>query len=320
MDKKPISGDEVSSNKLYDLLILGGGPAGLNAAIYASRKGLDVIVLSMNKGGQLNDTALIENYLGTEGVLGYEMAERFSAHVQKFNVPVIERSNIIKYSKKGINHEVELSTGDIYTGKSVIIATGSIYRPLNVDKEYEYVGRGVSYCAICDAPLFRNKDAIVVGGGNAAVEAALDLAKHSKSVTVLHRSQFRADKVLLDQMFENEKITYHLRTKINEIIGGELLQGVVAVNLDTGEERIFNGDGLFIEIGQIPNSDPYKGIIEMTDAGAIITDNKLSTNVPGVFAAGNIRDFPYKQIIIAAADGAIAALSVCDYLNQKYDK
>lgn len=308
----------MNSEKTYDLLVLGGGPAGLNAALYAARKGLDVAVLSLNKGGQLNDTAMIENYLGTESVLGYELAERFASHVAKYDIPVFEASVVAEYRQKGTDHEIILKSGEVFRGKTVIVAMGSIYRSLGVRGEWDYVGRGVSYCAICDAPLFRNKTVLVAGGGNSAVEAALDLAKYTKSVTVIHRSQFRADKVLLDQMYSNPKITYHLRTVIKEILGDSLLRGVRTINSDTNEERIFNGDGLFIEIGQTPNSEVFKGILEMTESGAIITDDRMATNIPGIFAAGNIRDFPYKQIIISAGEGAVAALSASEYLTQKY--
>jgi len=310
--------NEIIKDKTYDLLVLGAGPAGMNAAMYASRKGLDVLVLSLNRGGQLNDTAMIENYLGTESILGYELAEKFAAHLEKYKVPVAETANVIEYRRKGTDHEVVLSDGDVYRGKTVVIATGSVYRSINVQGEWDFVGKGVSYCAICDAPLFRNKNVLVAGGGNSAAEAALDLSKYAKSVTILHRSQFRADKVLLDQVMADPKITYHLRTKIVEIIGDNLLRGVKTLDLDNGEEKIFNGDGLFIEIGQIPNTQVFKDILHMTESGAIVTDERMQTNIPGVFAAGNVREFPYKQIIIAASEGAIAALSASDYLTQKY--
>ncbi|NCU26087.1 FAD-binding protein, partial [Candidatus Nomurabacteria bacterium] len=178
--------NEIIKDKTYDLLVLGAGPAGMNAAMYASRKGLDVLVLSLNRGGQLNDTAMIENYLGTESILGYELAEKFAAHLEKYKVPVAETANVIEYRRKGTDHEVVLSDGDVYRGKTVVIATGSVYRSLNVQGEWDFVGKGVSYCAICDAPLFRNKNVLVAGGGNSAAEAALDLSKYAKSVTILH--------------------------------------------------------------------------------------------------------------------------------------
>lgn len=307
-----------NSDKLYDVLVVGGGPAGLNAALYASRKGFDVIVLSIMTGGQLNYTALIENYLGCNSIHGYELADRFRSHVQDYEIPIVETSNVTKYSREGKNHAVTLSDGSVYKGKTVIVATGSVYRNLNVPGEWEYAGKGVSYCAICDAPLYRNKDVIVVGGGNSAVEATIDLSKYAKSVTLLHRSQFRADKVLLDAMESDPKITYHLRTVITEVFGDEFMEGVKTKNLDTKEEKIYKGQGFFIEIGHDPNTAPFKGILNLTGDGAIITDIHLETNVPGVFAAGNVRDFPYRQIIIAAGEGAIAALSAADYLIQKY--
>ena len=311
---------EVMTDHLYDLLVLGGGPAGLNAAMYAARKGLDVAVLSVNQGGQMLNTALIENYLGIESIGGYEMSERFAAHLQNYSVPVKEEAAIMEYRPNGINHEVVLSSGETYRSKTVIIATGAIYRSLHVPGEYKYAGLGVSYCAICDAPLFRKKDVLVVGGGNSAVQAALDLAKITSSVTLIHRSQFRADKVLLDQLDIDPKMTVHLRTRIIEVIGDEFLSGVIVEDLDTGAHRTIHAKGLFIEIGQTPNIDPFKDVLQISEQGAIITDIHLATKIPGVFAAGNVREFPYKQIIIAAGEGAIAALSANDYIVQKYGK
>jgi NADH-dependent peroxiredoxin subunit F len=306
------------SEKLYDVLVVGGGPAGLNAALYASRKGFDVIVLSIMTGGQLNYTALIENYLGCNSIHGYELADRFRSHVEDYKIPIVETSNVTAYHQIGKNHEVTLSDGSVYKGKTMIVATGSVYRNLNVPGEWEFAGKGVSYCAICDAPLYRNKDVIVVGGGNSAVEAAIDLSKYATSVTLLHRSNFRADKVLLDTMESDPKITYRLRIVITEVFGDEFMEGVKTINLDTKEEKVFKGQGLFIEIGHDPNTGPFKDALILSDTGAVMTDGQMVTNVPGVFAAGNVRDFPYKQIVIAASEGAIAALSAADYLIQKY--
>ncbi len=307
-------------DKLYDVLVLGGGPAGLNAALYAVRKGLDVLVLSLNTGGQVNDTAMIENYLGYKEVMGYELAQNFREHLEKFEVPIVDLAVVSKYERDGINHRVSLEDGRSFLGKTVVVTLGSYYRKLGVPGEEDFAGRGVSYCAICDAPFYRNKEVLIVGGGNAAVEAALDLSKYANSVTLLHRSQFRADKILLDEMFANPKITYHLRIKVEEIFGDDLLRGVKTINLDSGEEKIFNGDGLFIEIGQIPNSQIFENILDMTDSNSIITDESMATSIPGVFAAGNIRNFPYQQIIIAASEGAIAGLAANDYLIQSYGK
>jgi alkyl hydroperoxide reductase subunit F len=239
--------------------------------------------------------------------------------LMKYGVPVIEEG-IVEYHPAGIDHEVVLTNGETYRSKAVIIATGAIYRSLHVPGEYKYVGLGVSYCAICDAPLFRNKKVLVAGGGNSAVEAALDLSKYASSVTLIHRSQFRADKVLLDEMKKDPKIAVQLRTRIVEVIGEDFMSGVMVENLDTGEHWTIDAKGLFIEIGQTPNSEAFKGIIPLSEQGAILTDSHMATSIPGVFAAGNVREFPYKQIIIAAGEGAVAALSASDYIGQKYGK
>ncbi len=314
------AGDPIQVPKpdfLYDILILGGGPAGLNAAMYAARKGRSVALLSLNKGGQLLNTAWIENYLGMRSIAGYELAELFAAHVAEYRVPVLEAADVAGYRQDGDSHEITLASGERYLGRTVIIATGSVYRALHVPGEGKYAGKGVSYCAICDAPLYRNKDVLVAGGGNSAVEAVLDLSKYARTVTLVHRSQVRADKVLLDQMAADPKVTVHLRTRILEVVGGEVMTGVVVEDLDTGERRTIPGGGLFIEIGQTPNTGIFRGILRLTEQGAILTDERMAASIPGVFAAGNVREFPYKQIIIAAGEGAVAALSASDYLSQK---
>ena len=303
---------------LYDLLIIGGGPAGLNAAMYASRKGLDVAVLSTSKGGQLLNTAQIENYLGTESIKGYKLAHRFAEHIQRYDIPIREFCEVSEYRHVKPDHEVALSGGETFRGRTLLIATGTVYRKLGVPGENKYAGSGVSYCAICDAPLFKNKEVIIVGGGNSAVEAVLDLTNYADKITLVHRSKFRADKVLLDRMEADPKVTVCLRMRIIEVLGDDLMQGVIVENLDTGETKEIKADGLFVEIGHIPNSDIFKSKFETSESGSIITNRTMATNIPGVFAAGNVRDFPYQQIVIAASDGAVAALSASNYLNHDY--
>lgn len=302
---------------LYDLLVVGGGPAGLNAALYASRKGLKVGLLARHRGGQVTDTYYIDNYLGLDNVAGAELAERFAAHLDRYGVPFLEDAKIVGYEPSDGVHQVTLSSGETFRGRTLIIATGTNYRALGIPGERAFGGLGVSYCVTCDAPLFRNKDVFVAGGGNAAVEAALDLAKIARSVTLVHRSQLRADAILVDLLYANPKITVHLRTRILEVLGDDFMSGLRVEDLESGGQRTLQGVGLFVEIGRIPNSRYFRSHLDLNEYGEIIVSDRMETNIPGVFAAGDVTNFPYKQIVVAASQGAIAALAANDYIYQK---
>lgn len=303
-------------DNLYDLLIIGAGPAGLNAALYAKRKGLDVAIISKKKGGQILDTFTVDNYLGFKNIAGEGLVDEFLNHVNTLDIPLLENTEITDIFSEDLIHNIVLSTGEIYKSKTLLIATGSKPRRLDVPGELKYAGKGIAYCAICDGPLFKNKNVFIAGGGNSAVEAALDVSKFASSVTLIHRSQLRADKVLVDQLYRNSKISVHLKTKILKITGDEVMTGLLLENVDTLEEFALKGDGLFIEIGYTPNVGPFKKLLELNERGEIITNHKKETNIPGIFAAGDVTDSIYKQIIIAASDGAIAALAINDYITQ----
>lgn len=306
----------LDQNIIYDLLIIGGGPAGLNAALYAKRKGLDVVVLTKRKGGQVVDTSIVDNYLGLNGMTGEGLIQHFMNHINELEVPIIEDTDVIDvYEVESLKYVV-LSTGETYKSKTLLIATGSTPRKLGVKGEITYAGKGVAYCVICDAPLFKGKDVFVAGGGNSAVEAALDLSKVAKSVTIVHRSQFRADKILVDQLLTNEKIKIYLNTQILEIEGSEAMTGLLVKDKSTNSIFALKGDGIFIEIGHDANSGVFKKLLTLNTAGEILVDEKNRTNIPGIFAAGDVTQVPYKQIIIAASDGAKAALGANDYINQ----
>lgn len=300
---------------VYDLLIIGGGPAGLNAALYAKRKGLEVGILTKRKGGLLLDTSTVDNYLGIKEMSGEAMAEEFLQHVNDLKVPMKDDSDVIQYGRDGDLHLLTLYSGEIFRAKTILIATGSNPRHLGVPGEDAYAGKGVAYCAICDAPLFKDKDVFIAGGGNSAVESALDLGKVARSVTLVHRSQLRADNILVEKLHEDPKITVHLETQILSIFGDEGMKGIRVLDKKTGEERELFADGLFIEIGHVPNLGPFKDILSLNDRQEILVDEKNHTSLPGVFAAGDVTNLPYKQIILAAADGAKAALSMNEYLN-----
>ena len=306
--------ESLDKDIIYDVLIIGGGPAGLNAALYAKRKGLETGLISENTGGQIMDTSTVENYLGYTSISGVELAEEFKAHLDSLMVPT---ANIAVKNLKLDNtiKEVTLDDDSLYKSKSIIIATGSKPRKLKVEGEDKYSGRGVTYCAICDGPLFMEEDVVVAGGGNSAVEAALDLAKIANSVTIVHRSQFRADQVLIDEMNKTDNIEVKLNTQILKISGEALLDKIEVLDKGTDEAYEIPAAGLFVEIGHLPNTALFKDLLDLNDKGEIIVDKYGRTNIKGVFAAGDVTETPYKQIIMAAGDGAKCALGVNDYLK-----
>lgn len=305
----------LDSTLLYDVIVIGGGPAGLNAALYAKRKGVDVGIIAGQLGGQIMNTSVVENYLGFTTKSGEELVAEFVNHVNDLDIPTLEYVNVESILPSTNYHELLLSDGQSVKSRTVILATGSNSRKLNVPGEDKLAGRGVAYCAICDAPLFKGKDVIISGGGNSAVEAAIDLSKVAHSVTIVHRSQFRADDIAIKQMMSKENITIHLETQILEILGDEFMTGVRALDKNKNEEIMINSDGIFIEIGSIPNTEPFKDLVKLNSLKQVIIDDKKRTNIPGIFAAGDMTTVPYQQIIIATADGAIAALAANDYLN-----
>lgn len=314
---KKESNKKLDNDTLYDILIIGGGPAGLNAALYSKRKGANVGIITKDVGGQVVDTSVVENYLGYSSISGEGLMKKFVEHVKDLDVPIAEYSTVesLKVSDDLSIKEVILSDGSSYRAKSIILATGSKPRKLNVPGEVEFTGKGVAYCAICDGPLFADTEVIVAGGGNSAVEAAIDLAKIASKVTIVHRSQFRADKILIDQLNKLDNVEVHLNTQIQEVFGEKIISGVKVLDKSTEEVYTIPANGIFVEIGYLPNNDPFKELIKLNERGEIIVDKYGETNIKGIFAAGDSTDTPYKQIIMSAADGAKCALSANDYLN-----
>lgn len=301
--------------QLFDVIVIGGGPAGMNAALYSKRKGNNVGIIAGQIGGQVMNTSVVENYLGFETIGGEAMVQEFKTHINALQVPTLEYVMVDTFKSEDGLHLITLNDGSTVKTKTVILATGSNSRKLNIPGENELAGRGVAYCAICDAPLYKGKDVLIAGGGNAAVEAVIDLSKIANSVTLVHRSQFRADQVLLDQLESKENVTIHLETQILEIVGKDYMTGILAKDKVNDELIEIPGDGIFIEIGHIPNTDVFKNLVELNDHNEVIVDKRQRTNVDGIFAAGDMTTVPYKQIIIATAEGATAALAANDYLN-----
>lgn len=301
---------------VYDLLIVGSGPAGLSAALYAKRKGMVVGIVSNKTGGQVVDTTSVENYLGIDFATGEGLIEKFMHHVQTLNVPMLKDADVKSFVKVDSGFELTLGSKEVLRSKTLIFATGSKPRKLGVEGEDKYVGRGVAYCAICDGPLFEGRDVVVAGGGNSAVEAAIDLAKIAKTVTVIHRSEFRADQIVIDQLKKFDNVTIYLQTQIEEIIGEQLVSGIKVLDKKSNERRTINADGVFVEIGYLPNNQLLVDQLDLNDRGEVVVNALNETSMPGVFAAGDVTDTPYKQIIVAASEGAKAALTANDYLNR----
>lgn len=309
---------KLTNEEIIDLLVIGGGPAGLNAALYAKRKGLSTGVIAKRIGGQLLNTSSVDNYLGISQVSGEELSEKYLSHLKELDVGILEEVEVENIHKNDRMFEVLLKDGMAFKSKTLLIATGSSPRKLQVTGEEEYSNRGVAYCAICDAPLFKGKDVIIAGGGNSAVEAAIDVAKFATHVTLVHRSELRADQILIDHMNSQTNITVHLQTQILEIVGDEKMTGVKVLDKKNSQERVIDADGIFIEIGNLPSNHLVKDLVSLNERGEVIVDEKNMTSLPGLFAAGDVTQMPYKQIVIAVADGAKAALAANEYINQNF--
>ena len=304
--------------KHWDLLIAGGGPAGLNAALYAKRKGLNVGVITAEIGGQLHNTSTVDNYLGFQWIEGKDLSHKFLDHINSLEIPIFKGSHIQSIEPIHQDFQLILSDGKILLTKTVLVATGGAPRMLHIPGEHKLANIGVSYCTTCDAPFFKDKHVIVAGGGNSAAEAVLDLVPWASKITVVHRSQWRADQILLDKHQSIDKLTVHLNTQILSVLGDEKMTGVHVLDKVTNQTYDIPADGLFIEIGTVPKSQWIKHLVSVNDQDEIIVDSNQMTNVPGIFAAGDVTNQPFKQIIISAAEGAKAALAITQYLNHTY--
>ncbi|MCX7943541.1 MAG: FAD-dependent oxidoreductase [Deltaproteobacteria bacterium] len=304
-----------SENEVYDVAIIGGGPAGMTAAVYTLRKGLKTALFTFDIGGQMLETYSIENYMGFRFIEGSALVNKFSSQIKQFELALLEGIYVKKIMKNEKLLSIYTSNDRIYKSRSVIISAGKSYKKLGVKGEAEFTGKGVSYCVTCDVPLYKNKLVVVVGGGNSGVEASIELAKIAKHVTLIQRaSHLTADYVLVKQFeqFKNKQILFN--SEVIEILGDERVRGV-KVKTNNTEKKILEADGIFVEIGLVPNSKFVEGFVNLNKYGEIIVDEFCRTNVEGVFAAGDITSVPEKQIIVAAGEGAKAALSVYRYLN-----
>jgi NADH-dependent peroxiredoxin subunit F len=310
---------KLSAKAPYDVLIVGGGPAGAAAAVYAARKGIRVGVASERFGGQTNDTMAIENYISVQETDGPKFAAALEAQTRSYGVDIMNlqrAEKIIPAPEPGALAEVVLANGGSLKAKTVILATGARWRNVNVPGEAEYKNKGVAYCPHCDGPLFKGKRTAVIGGGNSGIEAAIDLAGIVAHVTVVEfADQLKADAVLVNKLRSLSNVTVHTHAQTTEITGADgKVNGLRFKDRNTGEQHLIELEGVFVQIGLIPNTEFLRGTVELSQFGEILVDDKGHTNVPGVFAAGDCTTVPFKQIVIAAGDGSKAALSAFDHL------
>jgi alkyl hydroperoxide reductase subunit F len=310
--------EQLSAKEPFDVLIVGGGPAGAAAAVYAARKGIRTGIVAERFGGQVLDTLAIENYISVLHTEGPQFATALEQHVKAYDVDVmnLQRAQSLERNDDTGLFEVRLESGAVVKGRSVILATGARWRNINVPGEQEYRNRGVAYCPHCDGPLYKGKRVAVVGGGNSGVEAAIDLAGIVAHVTLIEFApELRADAVLQRKLYSLPNVTVLKNAQTTEITGADgKVNGLRYTDRATGESHRVPLEGVFVQIGLVPNTEFLKGAVELSRFGEIVVDARAETSVPGVFAAGDATTVPYKQIVIAAGDGAKAALSAFDYL------
>lgn len=310
---------KLSARDPYDVLIVGGGPAGAAAAVYAARKGIRTGVAAERFGGQVNDTLAIENYISVLETDGPKFAAALEAQVKAYEVDImnLQRADkLIPATQPGGLIEVQLANGGSLKSRTVILSTGARWREVNVPGEQKYRNKGVAYCPHCDGPLFKGKRVAVIGGGNSGVEAAIDLAGLVSHVTLLEfGDQLRADAVLVSKLRSLPNVSIHTQAQTTEITGdGQKVNGLSYTDRATGTANHVELEGVFVQIGLVPNTEWLKGTLELSKHGEIVVDARGQTSLPGVFAAGDVTTVPFKQIVIAAGDGAKAALSAFDHL------
>ncbi len=309
---------KLNAKEAFDVLIVGGGPAGAAAAVYAARKGIRVGVAAERFGGQVNDTLAIENYISVLETDGPKFAAALEAQVRHYGVDIMNLQRAAKLLPADADGlvQVEMDNGAALKAKTVILSTGARWRNVNVPGEAEYKNKGVAYCPHCDGPLFKGKRVAVIGGGNSGVEAAIDLAGVVEHVTLVEfADQLKADAVLVTKLRSLPNVSIHVNAQTTEITGdGSKVNGLKYKDRVSGQEHLVALEGVFVQIGLVPNTEWLKGTVELSKFGEIVVDAKGHTNVPGVFAAGDCTTVPYKQIVIAAGEGAKAALSAFDHL------
>jgi len=299
---------------LYDVMIIGSGPAGMTAAIYSARKGLKTLVLSKDVGGQLNLSAELENYLGYSYIEAPDLINRFEEHVERFDITRVIGQEVVNLGIADKVKIVQTKAGNRYQGRTLIIASGKVPRPLDVPGEQRLLGKGVAYCATCDAPFYKDKMVAVVGGGNSALEAAGELHRWATHVYLVVRGAYSADDILVDRVTRMEHVEVLLHYETLEVLGDQQVTGLRVRSRADQSERTLSIDGVFVEIGLLPNTAFVMDILELNTYGEIVIDCQTRTGVPGVFAAGDVTNVPDKQVLVAAGEGVKAALRAHEYL------
>lgn len=316
---KPEKKEKKKGEKIYDVIIIGGSAAGLTAALYAARRELKTLVLTKDIGGQIAETAMIENYSGIDKIPGFELAKRFENQTKKFGAEIlIKEVTAVEEVDTAAERKlfVVKAEDEEYTGKTVIIATGKTPRSLGVPGEKEFTGKGVSYCATCDAPLFNDKIVAVVGGGNSAFDAAILLSKIAKKVYIIHRrSEFRAFEAVVKEAKKTENIEFVLDSAVEEVKGDDFVKSIDVKNKKSGKSKELSVDGVFVEVGSEVKTDFIKHLVNVDELGQIKTNKNAETSRLGIFAAGDVTDTAFKQIIAAAGEGCKAALAAYNYIH-----
>lgn len=305
---------------VYDVAIVGGGPGGVSAAIYASRKQLKTLLITENIGGQSSVSASVENWIGTISLPGWELAQSLEKHLRaQEGIDIWTGELATGITEESGRFSIKGSSGKSYETKTVIIASGGRHRALDVPGEEKFRGKGVVYCSTCDAPFFRGKKVVVVGGGNSGLEAVEDLLPYAREIILMVRSgELKGDAITREKILADPKVSVIYFGLVQEILGENMVEGIRYKDAHTGEEADIRLDGVFVEIGMIPNSDFVEGLVDRNERGEIILDHRIkATSRPGIFATGDVTDAPYKQNNISAGDGVVAALSAYDYLRKQ---
>jgi alkyl hydroperoxide reductase subunit F len=301
---------------MYDTIIIGAGPAGIAACIYAARKKMKALLISSDIGGQINTTWGIENYIGYHFIEGPELIEKFNTQLAAY--PIEQKIGVkvsgIKKTKQGFS--IATDEGKIYKTKTMVYATGKKPRKLNVPGEAEFTGKGVTYCATCDGPLFAGKQVAVIGGGNSALEAVLDLAKYAMHIDLVSITPLTGDKVLSDKLSAINNLTQYFEYKVKSIEGKQFVSGITIEDIKTGKTKKLAVEGVFIEIGLVPNSELLKDIVKLNEYGEILINCTGETGIDGLYAAGDVTDVPEKQIAVAVGEGVKAVLRAHRYLQR----
>lgn len=300
---------------MYDVIIIGAGAAGLTAAVYTCRKKLKTSIISIDVGGQTNLTSHIENYPGTGAMHGIELMRKFQDDAIKFGAEFI-MGKAVKVDKTENGFKVALANEETYECKALILAYGKVPKSIGIEGEEKFMGRGVSTCVTCDAPLYKNRDVCVIGGGNSAVEGALELATIARKVYLIHRrDSFRADEITVQKLKEHSNIEVVFNSVTMKVLGSKNVEGVLVENVNTKERRELKVDGIFIEIGYIVDTSFVQHLVKVNEKKEIIVDDRGNTSCPGIFACGDITPVPFKQTVIAAGEGAKAALECYKWLT-----